>query len=258
MSQIIKALSELGCSSHSNINSRTLVPATLNNDRFELDQDTFLNQELEIQEMENRLVNWFMPKIKLKEIYKMNTFDFYSKNIIHTTESAKSIFNKHEIINLLNRKLLENHVREGYRYIHLGLIQIAIKHLHKIGLNTHILLVLCDTRIKDFHNSTIAIVESNLNDGPIYFNCHPNYSIILTDEFTKNSHVIYVQGLSDTFNFGVTNIYVISRITYKVNFKSLKIIHRNETRIIEANLSRSNVMTPKILTAFNVIDKFPQ
>lgn len=57
MYQIFKASSELGCSSRSNISSRTLVPATLNNDKFELDQDTFQNQELEIQEMENRLVN---------------------------------------------------------------------------------------------------------------------------------------------------------------------------------------------------------
>lgn len=84
----------------------------------------------------------------------------------------------------------------------------------------------------------------------------------LTDEFTKNSLVIYVQGLSNTFNLGVANIEVISRITYKVsninyNFKSLKTTHRNETCIIEVNLSRSNVMTPKILTASDIIDKFP-
>ena len=44
MSQIIKAFSELGCSSRSKINNRTLVPATLNNDKIELDQDTFPNR----------------------------------------------------------------------------------------------------------------------------------------------------------------------------------------------------------------------
>ncbi|KAI5400912.1 hypothetical protein KIW84_065669 [Lathyrus oleraceus] len=85
----------------------------------------------------------------------------------------------------------------------------------------------------------------------------------LADEFTKNSLVIYVQGLSDNFNPGVANIDVISRIAYKVSnvnydFKSLKTTPRNETCIIEANLSRSNVMTPKILTASDIIEKFPQ
>lgn len=128
--------------------------------------------------------------------------------------------------------MFKNHVREGYCYIHLGLIQIVVKPLHKLRLNTPILLILRDTRIKYFHNSTIAIVKSNLNDGPVYFNCHPNYSMSLTDEFTKNSLVIYVQDLSDTFNPGVANIDVISIITYKVynvnyNFKSIKTTPRN-------------------------------
>lgn len=84
----------------------------------------------------------------------------------------------------------------------------------------------------------------------------------LTNEFTKNSLVIYVQGLSDTLNPRVVNIDVISRITYKVynvncNFKSLNTTPTNETCIVEANLSRSNVMTPKILTTSDIIDKFP-
>lgn len=67
--------------------------------------------------MENRLVNWSMLGIKLKEIYKINTFDFHSKKILHTIESIKIISNKHETNNLLDRKLLENYNREDYRYI---------------------------------------------------------------------------------------------------------------------------------------------
>lgn len=89
--------------------------------------------------------------------------------------------------------------------------------LHKLGLNTRILLVLRDTRIKDFHNSTIDIVESNFNDDLIYFSSHSNYYISLIGELTENSLFIYVQGLSDTFNPRVANIKVINRITYKVS-----------------------------------------
>lgn len=64
----------------------------------------------------------------------------------------------------------------------------------------------------------------------------------LTDEFTKNSLVIYVQGLSDIFNPGVSKIDVIIRIIYKVynanyNFKFIKTTPRNETCIVEINLS---------------------
>lgn len=262
MTQILRALSEIRSSSCS-VRSRPLIHITSNNDKIELYQDTFQNHVLEIQELESRLVNWSMPEIKLKEIYKISTFDYHSKKIIHIVESSRSICNKNETINLLVIKLLENHHKEGYRYIHLGLIQIAIKPLHKLGFNTPILLVLRDTRIKYFHNSTIVIVEYNLNDGPVYFNCHPNYSMSLSDEFTKNSLVVYVQGLGDTFNLGVSNIDVISRITCKVsninyNFKSLRSTPRNETYIIEANHSKSNVITPKILIASDIINKFPQ
>lgn len=43
MSQITKALSELGCSSRSNISNGAIIPAILINNKFELDQHTFQN-----------------------------------------------------------------------------------------------------------------------------------------------------------------------------------------------------------------------
>lgn len=70
MSQILKVLSEIRSSSRS-VRSRLLILITSNNDKIELDQDTFQNHELKIQELENRLVNWSMLEIKLKEIYKL-------------------------------------------------------------------------------------------------------------------------------------------------------------------------------------------
>lgn len=69
MSHNIKGLSKRN-------NNRTLVHTTLNNDKIELDQYTFQNHELEIQEIKKRLTNWSMLEIKLKEIYKIGTFDF--------------------------------------------------------------------------------------------------------------------------------------------------------------------------------------
>ena len=47
-----------GRSSRSN---RTLVPPTSSDTETTLNQDTFQNQELEVQEMENKLINWNMP-----------------------------------------------------------------------------------------------------------------------------------------------------------------------------------------------------
>ncbi|KAK2428017.1 hypothetical protein QL285_026560 [Trifolium repens] len=249
-----------GRSSRSN---RTLVPPTSSDTEATLNQDTFQNQELEVQEMENKLINWNMPEIKLNEVYKISTFDFKSQKIIHTLEQARNVKNKQETFTLLDKKLLDQHYKNGFRYIHLGLVQVAVKPLHKLGLNSPILLILRDSRIRDFHDSVIAMLESNLNDGPVYFNCYPNYSMSLGDEITSSSLVICVQHQNDNFTEGISNVDIITRITYKVtnvnyNYKSLRSTPRNETCIIEANLKKSSIITPKILTISELKEKIPE
>jgi hypothetical protein len=103
--------------------------------------------------------------------------NFRAHSITQTIESSKSITHQRETINLLNEKLLEEHIKQGFRYIHLGLIQVAVKPLHKLGLNTPILLVLRDSRIKTFPESIIAIY--------IYIYIDANYCIS-----NMNQHVI--------------------------------------------------------------------
>jgi hypothetical protein len=193
MSRLIRALSSVGSSR----NNRTILPPTSNTSETTLNQDNVQNQELEIHEVENKLINWNMPEVKLNQIYKISTFDFKSQKIIHTLEQAKNVKNKQETFTLLDKKLLDKHYKDGFRYIHLGLVQVAVKPLHKLGLNSPILLILRDSRIKDFQDSTIAMLDSNLNDGPVYFNCYPNYSMSLGDEVTSSSLVICVQHQND-------------------------------------------------------------
>jgi hypothetical protein len=48
-------------------------------------------------------------------------------------------------------------------------------------LNTSVLLRLRDRRHLDFQDSLLGMVESSLYEEPIYFNCHPNYSLSLYD-----------------------------------------------------------------------------
>ncbi|KAK2368464.1 hypothetical protein QL285_081657 [Trifolium repens] len=107
------------------------------------------------------------------------------------------------------------------------------------------------------------MLESNLNDGPVYFNCYPNYSMSLGDEITSSSLVICVQHQNDNFTEGISNVDIITRITYKVtnvnyNYKSLRSTSRNETCIIEANLKKSSIITPKILTISELKEKIPE
>lgn len=194
MSRLFRTLSSLGSSRR----DRAIVTSGLSAHELadRSDQDRYQNQELEIAEIENKLQNWTLPDISFKEIYKSSMFEnFKTHSITQTIESSKSITQQHESINLLNEELLDKHKQQGFNYIHLGLIQVAVKPLHKLGLNTPILLVLRDSRIKTFPESIIAILESNLNDGPVYFNCYPNYSMNLRDSFTPTSLVINIQCL---------------------------------------------------------------
>lgn len=43
-------------------------------------------------------------------------------------------------------------------YVYIGLIQVPIKPLAKLRLNAHILLILRDSKINCFHESTLAIL----------------------------------------------------------------------------------------------------
>ena len=53
--------------------------------------------------------------------------------------------------------------------------------MFRSGLDTSILAILRDKRHNDFLNSLLGIIESNLANNPIYFNCFPNFMISLDD-----------------------------------------------------------------------------
>ena len=71
--------------------------------------------------------------------------------------------------------------KSKYKYMNIGLIQVAIKPLTRIGLNTSCLSYVRDKRHESFRDSLIGTVEASLHDGPAFFNCFPNFTISLHD-----------------------------------------------------------------------------
>ena len=49
------------------------------------------------------------------------------------------------------------------------MIQVAAKHLIRLGLNTSIVMCLRDNRHLDYRDSIIGAVQAGLNDDPVYF-----------------------------------------------------------------------------------------
>jgi len=120
------------------------------------------DKELQIAEIENSLHNWSIPRVN-KNVKYINNINFGQQikmkfilwNIIHLVEYSYPRTKNNKIINLIEQSLLDQHIRDGYNFIHLGLIQVAAKPNYKLGINSPILVILRDIRLKRFNDSKV-------------------------------------------------------------------------------------------------------
>ena len=88
--------------------------------------------------------------------------------------------------------------------------------MHRLGLNSPWLLCLWDARHTSFQNSLFGLVESNLEIGPVYFDCYPNFTIDLKDPNILSSLTLNVQTKNTNFLEDSRSLAIIYRIAYKV------------------------------------------
>jgi len=81
----------------------------------------------------------------------------------------------------VNRECINDFLAKGFSFLHIGLVQVAVKPLTRKGINAFVLLCLRDARFKDFHTSFLGMITSSLFDGPVYFNCYPDLTLALDD-----------------------------------------------------------------------------
>ena len=98
----------------------------------------------------------------------------------------------YETFQLLSRVSINKYLQKGSRYIYFGLVQVAVKPSTKLGIDTSVFLALRDDRLKTYKDSLLAMVQSNVCNGPIYFNCCPNYLVDLTDPLILQTLVLDV------------------------------------------------------------------
>lgn len=145
--------------------------------------------------MKKNLDNWKFPKIPVDQIYKkraLRIFPSYAIKDFKQTITLKST-NQDISFQLLNKSFLEGFVKKQHKFLHLGLVQLSIKSLMRDGLGAPIIVCLRDGRHLDFNNSLLAIVESNLSEGPFYFNCFPSFSVSLVDTSTLKALTLNVK-----------------------------------------------------------------
>ena len=87
-----------------------------------------------------------------------------------------------------------NHHKKHFNYIHIGLVQIAIKPLFRLGLDIPVFSCLRDARVTQFSDYVLSMIDSNLTSGPIYFNyCYPKFSMNIHDPSILSSLTLNIK-----------------------------------------------------------------
>ncbi len=208
------------------------------------------SQNIMIRDIEKKLGNWNIPRMDKWEVYQKGSFDFRMTYAIKTVEKIVPIMELDHQFELFSNKMIKDHLEHNYNYLHVGLVQIALKPLTRNGLNTSVIIALRDQRHNKFSDSLLGIVESSLCDGPIFFNCHPNFTVSLKDPHIMKTLTANIMTSGFDMLEGSQNLALVYRIYYKVMTtqiepKALEYDTRGETLLLKANTEKSNIVVPK-------------
>ena len=121
--------------------------------------------------------------------------------------------------------------------MHIGLVQVTVKPLAKLGLKAAILLSLRDARFNDFQDGVLGIIESSLCHGPVHFDCYPYFTVSLSDPHILKVLTLNIKMHGYNILPGSQPLALIYRIYYKVtgtnmSFQALSKNPKNQTLLI--------------------------
>lgn len=137
----------------------------------------------------------------------------FKKLNIKTCESTISINNSLETIKLLISADFDRYKKE-FRFLHIGLVQVAVKPMFRTGLDIPVCLLLRDDKLLNFDDSLLGVLESNLAHGPIYFNCYPNFSVDIQDPNILDNLTLNIKSKNMNSKTQTHEITVIYRVYY--------------------------------------------
>ena len=160
--------------SNSSISSRTSCPPDIVNE----EDHTIDDNELILDFRKT------IPKVDTKTVYKTSFVEntFHSAYKARTVEQIFSISRVHEKCCLFTEKNINEFLAtKKFSYLHIGMVQVAIKPLTRKGINAFVLMCLRDARFKIFKDSILGMIKASMYDGPIYFNYYPDLTLALDD-----------------------------------------------------------------------------
>ena len=110
---------------------------------------------------------------------KRNIGEFIYK--VRTVEQTLSISKTHEKCCLFSKRNIGEFIAKKFSYLHIGLVQVAVKPLTRKCINAFVLMCLRDARFKNFKDSILGMITASLYDGSVYFTCYPDITLALDD-----------------------------------------------------------------------------
>lgn len=158
---------------------------------------------------EKSLQDWKLPPSSPSDSFKR-------RGIFHCFSSDRTVKTVEREIRLSEGissiPLITDIPRRSHRnkcLLHVGMVQVALKPL-KLGSDTSAVICLRDRRILNFNYSVLAMVESGLCDGPIYFSYFPSHSLSMSDPYLRSTFVVDVE------TRGSVGVILMFRFHYKV------------------------------------------
>ncbi|KAK9996670.1 hypothetical protein SO802_021356 [Lithocarpus litseifolius] len=129
--------------------------------------------------------------------------------------------------------------------------KVGVKPLIRLGLNNSILLALRDTRHIRFNDSLLGTIETSLSNGPVHFDCFPNFTIHLHDPHVMKALTLNSKTHGTLMVQGTSQIALIDRVYYKciktnMNVGALDRKKMGETLLIQTNV-QAKIQIPRTL-----------
>ena len=76
-------------------------------------------------------------------------------------------------------------------------------------------MCLRDNRHLEYQDSIIGAVQAGLNDGPVSFQCYPNFTVRIRDADILDSVVLHIKTHDFKIKPGNSHVSIITRFAYK-------------------------------------------
>ena len=136
--------------SNSSISSRTSCPLDIVNEEDHTIDDNELIPDFR---------NWNVPKVDTKTVYETSFVEsaFHSAYKAKIVEQIFSISKVHEKCCLFTKRNINDFLAtKKFSYLHIGIVQVAVKPLTQKGINASVLMCLRDARFKIFKIAFLA------------------------------------------------------------------------------------------------------